>query len=197
MISIGTRGSQLALTQAEMVRSQIALLFPEEEVRLEVVKTLGDRLSAKEAAEESEEPPQGLFTKELDEALISGRIRAAIHSLKDVPTILPAGIVYGAFVKREDPRDALISRSGSKFFELPAGSVIGTGSPRREAQIRAIRSDVKIAPLRGNVDTRLRKLKDGEYDAIVIAAAGLKRLGRGSEATEFLEPEVMLPAPAQ
>ncbi len=197
MILIGTRGSQLALTQAEGVRSQIALLFPGEEVRLEVVKTLGDRLSAKEAAEEREEPPQGLFTKELDEALLLGRIRAAIHSLKDVPTILPAGIGYGAFVKREDPRDVLISKSGSKFFELPAGSVVGTGSPRREAQIRAVRSDLKVAPLRGNVDTRLRKLREGEYDAIVIAAAGLKRLGRGNEATEFLDPEVILSAPAQ
>jgi hydroxymethylbilane synthase len=197
MILIGTRGSQLALTQAEMVRSQIALLFPGEEIRLEAVKTLGDRLSAREAAGDLAEPPQGLFTKELDEALLSGQIRAAIHSLKDVPTVLPAGIGYGAFVKREDPRDALISRSGSKFFELPAGSLVGTGSPRREAQIRAVRSDLKIAPLRGNVDTRLRKLKDGEYDAIIIAAAGLKRLGRGNEATEFLDPEVMLPAPAQ
>ena len=197
MILIGTRGSELALTQAEGVRSQITLLLPGEEVRLEVVKTLGDRLSAKEAAGETEEPPQGLFTKELDEALLSGRIRAAIHSLKDVPTVLPTGIGYGAFVERGDPRDVLISKSGFKFFELPAGSLVGTGSPRREAQIRAVRSDLKVAPLRGNVDTRLRKLREGEYDAIVIAAAGLKRLGRGNEATEFLDSEVILPAPAQ
>jgi hydroxymethylbilane synthase len=197
MILIGTRGSQLAMTQAEGVRVRIADLLPGEEVRLEVIKTLGDRLSAKEAAGELAEPPPGLFTKELDETLLSGKIRAAIHSLKDVPTVLPAGIGYGAFVKREDPRDVLISKSGFKFFELPAGSVVGTGSPRREAQIRAVRSDLKVAPLRGNVDTRLRKLKEGEYDAIVIAAAGLNRLGRGSEATELLDPEVMLPAPAQ
>ncbi len=197
MILIGTRGSQLALTQAEGVRSKIALLFPGQEVRLEVVKTLGDRLSAQEAVGDSNEPPLGLFTKELDAALLSGGIRAAIHSLKDVPTVLPAGIGYGAFVKREDPRDVLISKSGSKFFELPAGSLVGTGSPRREAQIRAVRSDLKVAPLRGNVDTRLRKLKEGECDAIVIAAAGLKRLGRGNEATEFLDPEIILPAPAQ
>ncbi len=187
----------MAMTQAEGVRVRVSALLPGEEVRLEVIKTLGDRLSAKEAAGESEEPPQGLFTKELDEALLSGRIRAAIHSLKDVPTVLPAGIAYGAFIQREDPRDVLISRSGSKFFELSAGSVVGTGSPRREAQIRAVRSDLKVAPLRGNVDTRLRKLKEGEYDAIVIAAAGLKRLGRGGEATEFLNPEILLPAPAQ
>lgn len=194
---IGTRGSQLALAQAEGVRAQIAVLWPKEDVRLEVVKTLGDRLSAKEASEEGVEPPQGLFTKELDEALLAGKIRAAIHSLKDVPTVLPAGIQTGALLKREDPRDVLISRSGAKFFELPAGSRVGTSSPRREAQIRAVRSDLKVAPLRGNVDTRLRKMREGELEAIVIAAAGLKRLGREKEATEFLSPEVMLPAPAQ
>jgi hydroxymethylbilane synthase len=194
---LGTRGSQLALTQAEGVRARVAELWPDGEVRLEVVKTLGDRLSAKEAAGTSAETPQGLFTKELDEALLSNKIQAAIHSLKDVPTVLPTGIQYGAFLKREDPRDVLISRSGARFFELPGGSKVGTGSPRREAQIRAVRSDLQVVPLRGNVDTRLRKLKEGEMDAIVIAAAGLKRLGRGSEATEFIDPEVILPAPAQ
>src|SRR5581483_9484913 len=168
---IGTRGSQLALTQAEGVRTQIARLLPGQEVRLEVVKTLGDRLSAKEAAEESAEPPQGLFTKELDEALLSGKIQAAIHSLKDVPTVLPPGIDYGCFLKREDPRDVLISRTGAPFYQLPAGSKVGTSSPRREAQIRAVRTDLEVVPLRGNVDTRLRKLREGEMDAIVIAAA--------------------------
>lgn len=194
---IGTRGSQLALAQAEGVRAQIEKLWPDGDVRLEVVKTLGDRLSAKEASEEAGEAPQGLFTKELDEALLVGRIRAAIHSMKDVPTQLPAGIQIGALLKREDPRDVLISRTGAKFFELPAGSVIGTSSPRREAQIRAVRSDLQVAPLRGNVDTRLRKIKEREVDAIILAAAGLKRLGREREATEFLSPEVMLSAPAQ
>ena len=194
---IGTRGSQLALAQAEGARVQIAKLWAREEVRLEVVKTLGDRLSAKEAAESVGEAPIGLFTKELDEALLDGRIRAAIHSLKDVPTQLPAGLQFGALLQREDPRDALISKSGAKFVELPAGSRIGTSSPRREAQIRSARSNLQVVALRGNVDTRLRKMKEGEMDAIVIAAAGLKRLGREKEATEFLSPEVMLPAPAQ
>jgi hydroxymethylbilane synthase len=194
---LGTRGSQLALAQAEGVRAQIAHFWAKEEVRLEVVKTLGDRLSAKEAAEEGGEAPQGLFTKELDEALLGGKVRAAIHSLKDVPTVLPTGIQFGAFLKREDPRDALISGSGAKLSELPSSSKIGTSSPRREAQIRALRSDLKVVQLRGNVDTRLRKIKDGEVDAIVIAAAGLKRLGREKEATEFLAPEIILPAPAQ
>lgn len=194
---IGTRGSQLALAQAEKVRVQIAGLWAREDVRLEVVKTLGDRFSAKEALESGGEAPTGLFTKELDEALLEGRIRAAIHSLKDVPTQLPAGIQFGALLQREDPRDALISKSGSKLVELPAGSRIGTSSPRREAQIRSLRSDLQVIALRGNVDTRLRKIQEGELDAIVIAAAGLKRLGREKEATEFLSPEVMLPAPAQ
>ena len=196
-LRIGTRGSQLALAQAEGVRAQIALLWPKEEVILEVVKTLGDRLSAREAEQEGGEPPQGLFTKELDEALLSGKIRAAIHSLKDVPTTFPAGIQFGAFLQREDPRDALISRSGVNFLQLTAGSRIGTSSPRREAQIRAARPDLQVAPLRGNVDTRLRKLTEGEADALVIAAAGLKRLGREKEVTEYLPPEVILPAPAQ
>ena len=195
-ILIGTRGSQLALAQAEGVRVQIADLFPSEEVRLELVKTLGDQMAAPGVAP-PQEAPQGIFTKELDEALFSGKIRGAIHSLKDVPTELPAGIEYAAFLKREDPRDALISRTGQKLSELPGGSRIGTSSPRREAQIKACRADLEVLPLRGNVDTRLRKLKEGEVDALVIAAAGLKRLGRQGEVTEFLNPEVMLPAPAQ
>jgi hydroxymethylbilane synthase len=196
-ILIGTRGSQLALAQAEGVRAQIARLLPTDEVQLEVVKTLGDHLSANDATGVGGEPPQGLFTKELDEALLSGKIRAAIHSLKDVPTVLQTGIGYGAMLKREDSRDALVSRSGAKFFDLPKGSRVGTSSPRREAQIRTARADLNVLPLRGNVDTRLRKLREGEYEAIVVAAAGLKRLGRGGESTELLSPEVMLPAPAQ
>lgn len=196
-IPVGTRGSALALAQAEGVRARIARLFPGDEVVLEVVKTLGDRLSAKEAVEQSSEPPQGLFTKELDEALLSGRVRMAIHSLKDVPTVLPAGIAYGAFLTREDPRDVLISREGKRFAELPAGSRIGTGSPRREAQVRAARKELQVVPLRGNVDTRLRKLAEGEMDAILLAGAGLKRLGREKEATEWLDPSILLPAPAQ
>jgi hydroxymethylbilane synthase len=197
VILIGTRGSQLALAQAEMVRLQIAKLLPNDEVQLEIVKTLGDQLSVSEATGSGGEVPQGLFTKELDEALLSGKIRAAIHSLKDVPTVLPPGIGYGALLKREDPRDAFVSKTGAKFFELPAGSRVGTSSPRREAQIRAVRSDLKVIPLRGNVDTRLRKLREGDYEAIVVAAAGLKRLGREKEATELLPPEVLLPSPAQ
>ena len=197
-ILIGPRGSQLALAQAGQVLNQMAKLLPEAELHLEVIKTLGDGLSTPGADPAPlAYPPQGIFTKELDEALLSGRIRGAIHSLKDVPTQLPPGIEFGAFLPREDPRDAFISASGKTFYELTAGSRIGTSSPRREAQIRGCRSDLKVVPLRGNVDSRLRKLKDGEVEAIVIAAAGLKRLGREKEATECLSPEVMVPAPAQ
>jgi len=176
----------------------IAKLWPGGDVVLEVVKTLGDQLGTQPLAQGVvEDAPQGLFTRELDEALLSGRIRAAIHSLKDVPTQLPTGIVYGALLKSEDSRDALISRTGKLFAQLSAGSKIGTSSPRREAQIRAARPYLTVVTLRGNVDTRLRKLKEGEYDAVVLAVAGLKRLGREQEATELLSPEVVLPAPAQ
>jgi len=195
---IGTRGSQLALAQADGVRSQIASLLKDDEIKLEVVKTLGDRLSAKEAEEDAKgEPVIGLFTRELDEALLTGKIRAAIHSLKDVPTVLPQGIQFGALIKRADFRDALISTSGVKFSQMPSGFRVGTSSPRREAQIKASRPDLVVLPLRGNVDTRLRKLSEGEFDAIIIAAAGLIRLGREKEITEYLSPDNILPAPAQ
>ena len=195
---IGTRGSQLALAQAEGVRAQIASVLNDAEIKLEVVKTLGDRLSAKEAEEDAKgKDVIGLFTRELDEALLSGRIRVAIHSLKDVPTVLPKGIRLGAFIKRAEPRDALVCETGLKFAQLPAGFRIGTSSPRREAQIKALRSDLAVLPLRGNVDTRLRKLREGEFDAIVIAAAGLIRLRREKEITELLNPADILPAPAQ
>ncbi|HEY5037990.1 MAG TPA: hydroxymethylbilane synthase [bacterium] len=196
-ILIGTRGSQLALAQAEGVRAQISRLSGVTGAKLEVVKTLGDHLSVSGVPDPLAEPPQGIFTRELDEALLSGKIRAAIHSLKDVPTVLPVGIRYGAFLKREDPRDALISLTGHKFFELPAGSKIGTSSPRRESQIRAIRSDLNVVPLRGNVDTRLKKMRQGDMDAIVVAAAGIRRLGLEGEITEILDKDVLLPAPAQ
>ena len=197
-IVIGTRGSQLALAQSGQVLNQIALLLPQAELHLEVIKTVGDVLSAPGAPDGPlADPPQGIFTRELDEALLSGRIQGAIHSLKDVPTQLPAGIDYGAFLIREDPRDALVSNTGKKFYELPAGSRVGTSSPRREAQIRANRSDLMVLPLRGNVDSRLKKLKAGEMEAIILATAGLKRLGREAEITELLSPELMLPAPAQ
>lgn len=188
----------MALAQAEGVLFQMAGFLPGAGIRLEVVRTLGDHWSGPGAAPpDPSREPQGIFTKELDEALLEGRIRAAIHSLKDVPTQLPPGIEYAAFLRREDPRDAFISRDGKGFFQVKAGSRIGTSSPRREAQVRAVRSDLRVVPLRGNLDTRLRKLREGELDAILVASAGLNRLGLGGEATELLDPEVMVPAPAQ
>src|SRR5579859_3018400 len=197
-VLVGTRGSQLALAQAEQLKAQLQRLLTDSTVQLEVIKTSGDRISSASPVEGPPEIPlQGIFTKELDEALLSGKIQVAVHSLKDVPTTPPAGLQYAVFLKREDPRDALVSKSGKNFFELPAGSRIGTGSPRREAQIRAARSDVQVLPLRGNVDTRLRKLKEGQYDAVVLAAAGLRRLGLEKEISEYLEPSILLPAPAQ
>jgi len=194
---VGTRGSQLAMTQAEMVRGQMSLLFLGEKVELSVLKTQGDAWGLQAPPADLTGIPTGLFTRELDDALLNGSIRAAIHSLKDVPTTLPHGITYAAFVKREDPRDALISREGLNLAQLPSGSKIGTSSPRREAQLRAGRPDLGMVPFRGNVDSRIRKMHSGEVDAILLAAAGLKRLGRENEITEILEPEVMLPAPAQ
>ena len=196
--SLGTRGSALALAQAEQVRLQMAALLPETSIQLEVIKTSGDRFSASNAPDLAlESSIQGIFTKELDEALLAGRIRAAIHSLKDVPTVLPKGLRYGAFLKREDCRDALISREGKKFRELPAGARIGTSSPRREAQLKAVRPELVVTPLRGNLDTRLRRLNEGQFEALVVAGAGVRRLGRETEITEWLDSNLFLPAPAQ
>jgi hydroxymethylbilane synthase len=194
---IGTRGSQLALAQAGLVRDQIAKLLPNDQVELSVFKTQGDAWGLQDPNTSLEGIPVGLFTRELDDALLNGSIQAAIHSLKDVPTTLPHGIVYAALIKREDPRDALVSRTGQTLAQLPSGSKIGTSSPRREAQIRTARPDLEVVPLRGNVDTRIRKMREGLVDAILLASAGLKRLGRESEITEILEPLIMVPAPAQ
>jgi hydroxymethylbilane synthase len=194
---IGTRGSQLALAQAGLVRDQIAKLLPNDQVELSVFKTQGDAWGLQDPNTSLEGIPVGLFTRELDDALLNGSIQAAIHSLKDVPTTHPHGIVYAALIKREDPRDALVSRTGQTLAQLPSGSKIGTSSPRREAQIRTARPDLEVVPLRGNVDTRIRKMREGLVDAILLASAGLKRLGRESEITEILEPLIMVPAPAQ
>ena len=197
-VRIGTRGSALALAQAEMVRAQVAALIPDRGAVLEVFKTSGDRFSI----DSPEAPPgpqdiQGLFTKELDEALLAGKIEACIHSLKDVPTTLAPGVALAAVLAREDVRDAVVAANGGSFRDLPNGSRIGTSSPRRTALLRNSRPDVTVAPLRGNLDTRLRKLREGQYDAILVATAGLKRLGRGSEATGYLDPPEFLPSPAQ
>ncbi|MEK7246437.1 MAG: hydroxymethylbilane synthase [Pseudomonadota bacterium] len=197
-LRIGTRGSPLALVQSEMVRRRLVDLRPEHgpepAIDVVVIKTSGDLVLDRSLAEAG---GKGLFTKEIDEALLAGRIDMAVHSLKDVPTWLPEGIVLAAVLEREDPRDAFISFKAKQLFELPAGAVVGTASLRRQAQILQRRPDLKVTLFRGNVETRLRKLHEGAVDATLLALAGLRRLGRADAATAILEPDEMLPAPGQ
>ncbi len=193
-IVIGTRGSALALAQSEWVAAAIQSVVPGITLRLERIRTAGDRLSD---APLGPAGGKGLFVKEIEEALLDGRVDLAVHSLKDVPAELPAGLTLGVFPRREDPRDVLVSRTGATLDALPEGAAVGTGSLRRQAQLLDHRPDLKVVPLRGNVDTRLRKLDAGEVDAIVLAAAGLRRLGLETRITEFLPPTRMLPAIGQ
>ncbi len=197
-LRLGTRGSPLALAQAREVRARLAAahaeLEPEAAVEIVVITTTGDTVQDRTLAEIG---GKGLFTKEIEEALLEGRIDAAVHSMKDVPTWLPEGLAIAAVLPREDPRDALFSARGDSLAALPAGAVVGTASLRRQAQVLLARPDVKVVPFRGNVQTRLRKLAEGEVDATLLAVAGLKRLGLAERITTVLEPEVMLPAVAQ
>jgi hydroxymethylbilane synthase len=189
-LKLGARGSALSLAQATFVQRELG---GEGTIELVTVRTTGDRLSA-------ENKPigwKGDFTKELDEALLDGRIDFAVHSLKDVPSELPQGLVLAAVPPREDPRDVLISRPRRTFAELPRGARVGTSSPRRGAQVRAARPDLEILEARGNVDTRIRRLAEGRFDAIVLARAGLARLGRLEEIVEVFDESVLLPAVAQ
>ncbi len=189
-LRLGARGSALSLAQASIVQRAMG---GEGEVEIVVVRTTGDRLS-------SEGAPivwKGDFTKELDEALRDGRIDLAVHSLKDVPSTLPADLVLAAVPEREDPRDVLVAEPRRKLAELPRGARVGTSSPRRRAQVRSLRPDLEIVPARGNVDTRIRRLRDGRFDAIVLARAGLARLGRTEEISEAFDEEVLLPAVGQ
>ncbi len=189
MLVIGSRGSQLALWQARWVQSRLAELG--QETRIEIIHTTGDRI---QDVALSMVGTKGLFTKEIEEALLLGTIDAAVHSLKDMPTDLPEGLALAAFPAREDVRDALV---GCQLAELPLHARVGTSSLRRSAQLRALRPDLDLRNIRGNVDTRLRKLDEGQYDAIVLAAAGLHRLGWADRITEYLEPDVMCPAVGQ
>ena len=191
-ITIATRESRLALWQAEHVKALLAQLG--HQVRLLGMTTQGDQILDRSL---SKVGGKGLFVKELEVALEEGRADLAVHSLKDVPMELPAGFSLACVMEREDPRDAFVSNHHATLASLPQGAVVGTSSLRRMSQLRALRPDLKIEPLRGNLDTRLRKLDDGAYDAIVLAAAGLKRLGLGHRIREIFEPEVMLPAAGQ
>ena len=189
MLVIASRGSQLALWQARWVAAQLtAAGHP---CRIEIVKTTGDKITDVPLAKVGS---KGLFTKEIEEALLDGRADLAVHSLKDLPTELPEGLVLAAVPEREDPRDAVVGR---KLAELPVGARVGTSSLRRAAQLRQLRPDLLVESVRGNLDTRLRKLDEGQYDAILLAAAGLKRLGWGDRIAEILAPEQMCPAVGQ
>ncbi len=189
-LRIGTRGSALALAQTGHVAD--ALRAAGADVEIVTISTPGDRSSAPIA-----EIGVGVFTSALRDALANGEIDVAVHSYKDLPTARDPRLSLAAVPPREDPRDALVARDGLTLGELPAGSKVGTGSPRRAAQLEALGLGLEILPLRGNVDTRIRKVTDGELDAVVLARAGLARLGRVAEITETLEPIQMLPAPAQ
>jgi len=177
------------LWQAHWVQGQLAALgYPS---RIDIIKTTGDKITDVPLAQVG---GKGLFTKEIEAALLAGRADLAVHSLKDLPTELPAGLVLAATPEREDPRDALV---GKRLADLPAGARLGTSSLRRAAQLRKVRPDLRIEPVRGNLDTRLRKLDEGQYDAIVLAAAGLKRLGWADRIAEILSPDIVCPAVGQ
>jgi hydroxymethylbilane synthase len=193
-LRIGTRGSALALAQANWLKGKIELQWPEAAVGLRIIKTSGDRFV--EASLQAI-GGKGVFTKEIEEALLNREIDVAVHSMKDLPTELAPGLAVIAVPEREDPRDVLVARGGARLNDLPAGARIGTGSLRRKAQLLHHRADLSVAPIRGNIDTRLNKLDAGEADALVMAAAGLKRIGREDRITEFIPADICVGAAAQ
>lgn len=195
-VTLGTRASALARAQAEGVASGLRAGSPEVEVETRTLVTAGDRTQAA-GRPLPEIGGKGLFTEELERALRAGEIDLAVHSLKDLPTQEVSGVLVGAVCAREDPRDCLVSRGGLTLSELPAGSVVGTSSLRRAAQLRALRRELEVRSIRGNVDTRIRKVREGGYDAAVLAVAGVRRLGLEREVSERLSTETMLPAPGQ
>ena len=191
-LRIGSRGSQLALWQANYISS--LLRERGHEVELEIIRTTGDKITDVALAKVG---TKGMFTKEIEEALAEGGIDLAVHSLKDLPTELSAGFEIAAVTTRENPRDVFCSRKYQNIDDLPKRALVGTSSLRRQAQLKAVRPDLDIHPLRGNVDTRLRKLEAGEYDAIILAAAGLNRLGKTELVRQIIPAEVMCPAAGQ
>lgn len=195
-IRIGSRGSPLALAQANEVRQRLMAAHGLDEAAIEIrtFKTTGDRIQDRPL---SEAGGKGLFTKEIEEALLAGEIELAVHSMKDMPTSLPDGLVIAAMLPREDVRDAFISLRYGSIAELPPGAVVGSSSLRRQAQLRRLRPDLKVVEFRGNVDTRLRKLEQGIADATFLACAGLNRLGQSDRITAIMPTEDMLPAVAQ
>jgi len=191
-LRIGSRGSQLALWQANHISA--LLRARGHEIEIEIIHTTGDKITDVALAKVG---TKGMFTKEIEEALAAGRVDLAVHSLKDLPTELPKGFEIAAITERQDPRDAFCSRYFSNINGLPQGARVGTSSLRRQAQLKALRPDLEIHPLRGNVDTRLRKLEQGEYDAVILASAGLKRLGKTELIKQVIPAEIMCPAAGQ
>jgi hydroxymethylbilane synthase len=194
MLVIGSRGSALALAQTQSIREQILSRFPDVEVSVKVIKTSADKDTTTSIRAGS---AIGVFVKELEQALLNDEIDLAVHSMKDVPTQIQAGLQIAAVPEREDPRDALIARSAKSLPDLPKNSRVGTGSVRRQALLLALRPDLSVMDIRGNIDTRLKKLEEGAYDAIVLACAGLNRLGLQNRISAKLAFEEMLPAPGQ
>jgi hydroxymethylbilane synthase len=192
-LRVGSRGSKLALWQAEHIRERLARECGAE-TEIVVIKTSGDNFQSAPVAEIG---GKGIFIKEIEDALLDGRVDIAVHSMKDVPTATPRGLCFPAVTKREDPRDSLVSRRGETLEKLPHGARIGTSSLRRQSQLRYFRADLQVVELRGNVDTRLRKLEAGEFDAIVVAKAGLDRLGFSDKITEVIAQEIILCAVGQ
>lgn len=188
-LTIGSRGSPLALWQARFIAVQLAKAGVES--RVEIIKTTGDHMQSASLALAG---GKGLFTKEIEEALLNGQIDLAVHSLKDLPTESPQGLTIAAVPLRANPFDAMV---GARLADLAHGALVGTSSPRRAAQLRLLRPDLKIEAIRGNVDTRLRKLREGRFDAILLAAAGLERLGLANEIAEVFTPDRLCPAPGQ
>ena len=191
-LRIGSRGSQLALWQANHISA--LLRARGHEVEIEIIHTTGDKITDVALAKVG---TKGMFTKEIEEALAAGKVDLAVHSLKDLPTELPKGFEITAITERQDPRDAFCSKNYASIDDLPREARVGTSSLRRQAQLKAIRPDLDIHPLRGNVDTRLRKLEEGDYDAIILASAGLKRLGKTELIKQIIPAEIMCPAAGQ
>jgi len=193
-IVIGSRGSQLALWQANWVKSELERINGNVEVSIQIIKTSGDKIQDVPLAKIG---GKGLFVKEIEEALLAHEIDIAVHSMKDVPMKLPRELQIAVVTERESPLDALISKNGEKIADLPEGATVGTSSLRRSSQLLRYRPDLKIEMLRGNLDTRLKKLDEGQYDAIILAAAGLNRLGWADRITEEISREILLPAMGQ
>jgi hydroxymethylbilane synthase len=193
-IVVGSRSSALALVQAESVAAALRSLYPQRVFTILHIRTEGDRVLSRPLVEIG---GKGVFVKEIEDALLAHDVDLAVHSCKDLPTEQPAGLTIGALLARADPRDVLVARLRCPLAGLPGGARVGTGSLRRAAQLRALRPDLALADIRGNVDTRLRKLDEGQYDAIVLAAAGLSRLGLEGRVSEYFDPQVVLPAPGQ